>query len=513
MSIEITNKAEVFGVIVSAVNKGIGLIQDTYGPAGNKVLISKVLYKTPADDGVQIARDLELENENENAVWNLVKETAIKTNDRVGDGTTGALIIVKAILNEADRLSKRDGRKIEKELKIALVEATEAIMEQSKPVSTKEELLAVARISFDNSEISEIIADAWHQVGSNGMVTIDKSPTLETTSELSEGVQIGTGYLSQYMVNNPERMECIMENVHILLTDYRITEVNDIVPIMKLMVAAGKQNLVIISENLEGKALQTLVLNEPWVMNPQTGKTGTFASVAVNAPSQDRKNFLEDLATLTGATMFSTETGSDLKDAKIEDLGKAKKFIAKAGESVVIEPQGDKKAVKEAATALEKAIENEPKESTMKRLKTRLAVFTNKVAVIRVGAPTENEYKALKYKVEDSVNAVRSAFKGGVVAGGGACLASIKTSSKLLNEALKKPHQQLCENVGVLEAEYKPGEAFNVVTGKTGSFMKVGVLDPADVLVAGIESAVSISSLLLTMSGLIVEPPAKPRQE
>lgn len=503
-----------FDTIKSAVDKAVDLVKPTYGPAGNKVIISKVTHGFVLDDGVQIMRDLELPDPAENAVLKVIRETAIRTNDRVGDGTTGAMIIVQSTIGQVSTMRRRDGHKIERELRQGAIDAADQLRKSAKPVKTLEELKKVARVSFDNEEVSTLIAETWHAVGPDGIVTVDTGPTMKTTAELAEGIKLDNGYISPIMVNNPERMEAVVEKPYILITDYRLTEANDVLPIMNLLAAAGKNRLLVIAENIEQHALATLIINNPHVMNPQTGKPGVLHSVAVVAPSGDNRTVqLEDIALLTGGRVFSSSKGDKLQDAKIEDLGHADRVISRRDGTVIIGPKGKAASVKKAIADLKVAIGATDVEREKKGLEKRLAFFANKVAVIRVGAPTENEQRALKYKVDDAVNAVRSAYRGGVVCGGGGALARLNTSSPILNAALKAPHKQLMDNMGLEVQDLKDGEAMNVVTGKVGKFLEVGVIDPVDVLVAAVESAVSIVSLLVTTSGMIVEKPQKIRQE
>lgn len=502
---------KTFETIHTAVNKMVDMIRPTFGPASKKVIIDKMPYRMVVDDGVQIARDFELTDPAENAVVKIVRETAIRTNDRVGDGTTGALIMLQSIINEVARKGKFEGRKIELELKKALQDVRDYIDEHKVGITTKEDLKKVALVSFDDEEVAEMIADAYFKVGKDGVVTLEKSETMKTTLELTNGVQMKSGYVSPYMVNKQERMENVLEKAHILITDYRLTESDDIVPIMELMVQNKKRNLVVIAENIEQRALATMVINLPHVMNPHTQKPGTFPSVAIALPKvEDRKTFIEDIALLTGAKVFSTEKGDKLEEAKLEDLGQAAKVICRGDESIIVEPEGDKAAISTAVSQLQMAIDAEADQKKKEKLRKRYGMLTNSIAVMKVGAPTENEQKALKYKAEDAVNAVEAAYRGGVVRGSGIALSHIKTSSPLLNAALKMPARQLFQNMELNDddeylAAFGEDEALNVVTGKVGKFMDVGVVDPAEVLYAGVESAVSIASLLLTSTGMLVE--------
>lgn len=509
--ITIVPKDKSFQTIISAVDKMVDVIRPTFGPASNKVIIDSPLYYNPlvVDDGVQIARDFKLEDSVENAIVKVVRETAIRTNDRVGDGTTSSLLILQAILHELKRKGRFEGHKVVKQLKKGAEEAKQLLTSSAKEIKTKAELKKAAMVSYDNEEIADILSDLYSKLGKEATITIEKSQTMNTQVEMSEGVKIDRGYISPYMINNPERMECEINKPYILITDYRITENSDIMPIIEKMAKDKKFGLVVICENIEQQALATLVINEPWIMNPQTGKPGVFPSVAINLPTvDDKKVFLEDLALLTGAKVFSQEKGTKLQDCNIEDLGRAEKFICRKDESVIVGPKGEKKNIKFAVEKLRKLFEQAKGDSAKRKVRDRLSMFTNSLAVIRVGAPTDNEQKALKYKVEDAVNAVHVAYKHGVVCGGGMSLARLKTSSSLLNAALKYPARQLYENMGYDDVEELADDHVrNMVTGQVGKYMDVGVFDPVKVLIAQIESAVSIASILLTSSGMIVEVP------
>lgn len=495
----------VFEIIKSAVDKTVNLIRPTFGPASNKVIIAKVTHGMVVDDGVQIARDLELEDPVEHAIMKVVRETAIKTNDRVGDGTTGALIMLQAIIEEIAKLPHPDGRKIEKELKAGFEECKTQLFKMAKPIKTKEELLKVALVSFDNEKIAKLIADAWYELGVEGVLTVDRSGTMESFTELTEGIKIDTGYLSPYMITNPARMEAVVEKPYILLTDYRLTEVNDVINIMNQLVAKQILNLVIIADNIEQNALATLIVNK---------MQGKFNTIAINAPKADTINMLEDMGIMTGGKVFSQKKGDKIDQATIADLGRAERFIARRTESVIIGGRGKKSEIAKAIADLNIAINFETNAGTKRNLQQRLTKLTNKVGVIKIGAPTENEVNALRYKTEDCINATHAAFKGGVVAGGGIALAHLKSSSELLNAALQAPFRQLKLNCGVdKHRTLTKDEAINVVTGEIGGWQKVGVMDPVDVLIAQLESAISIASLLVTTSGLIVEAPKHLKQE
>jgi chaperonin GroEL len=492
------SQENTFTTIKTAVDRMVDFIKPTYGPASNKVIISKQVTRGVFDDGVQIARDFELEDPAQNAIVNLIREVAVSTNDRVGDGTTSSLIMLQAIINEVFGSTEFNGRQIELQLKKGLAEVKEQLTALARPISTKEELKKVARISFDNEPIAEMVSDLYHKLGKDAVITIYKSQTMDTTVEMSDGITMDRGYISPYMINNPERMESVLEKPYILITDYRLTEASDIIPVMNAMAKENHRNLVIICENMEQSALATAVVN---ILQ------GKFFILAINAPAMgDRKVTLEDIALMTGGKFFSEAKGDKLQDATVADLGRADRFICRRDESIIVGPWGDKDAIAEAVNALKHALENEPVESRKKDIAKRLGWLTSTLAVIKVGAATDNEQKTLRYKVEDCVNAVKSAYKHGVVRGAGLALANLKTSSDILNGALKYPAQQLLANVGETTPELESDDqALNVVTGEIGNFMDVGVVDPVDVLIAGVESAVSIASMLVTATGIIVE--------
>lgn len=508
----ITSK-DPFPIVKRTLDKIVDIVAPTYGPAANKVIIKKATHRLVVDDGVQIMRDLEFADPNEHAVLEVVREVAVKTNDLAGDGTTGATIVAHGIVDAAAKLRRRDGHKIERDLKVAVAEAKEQLRAEAKPIKTLEDLTKVARVSYNNEEVAKVIAETWHKVGKDGVVTVDTGNITKVTSELSEGIKLEHGYISPFMVTNPERMEAVIEKPYILITDYRLMESDDLIPVMNKLAKEAKSGLVVIAENVEDKALATLIINEPHVVNPHTRQLGKMLSVAVVADGgDDRVNKLADIAMLTGATFFSKDGGHNIKNAEIKDLGRADRFVAKQTGAVIVGPKGKAADIKKAVADLVATLNLTDKPKEKERLERRIAFFSNKIAVIKVGAATDNEQKALKYKVEDAVNAVRSAFRGGVVCGSGLSLTRLNTSSELLNEALKAPNRRLMDNMGIdLPRPLEKGEAYNVVTGEIGKWLEVGVIDPVDVLIAGIESAASIASLLLTTSGMVVEKPQKIR--
>ena len=298
MATEITLVGEqTFKVIKSATDKLVDFVKATFGPAGSKVIISKQLYSMEVDDGVQAARDFELSDPAENAIVKIIRKAAISTNDRVGDSTTGSLIVLQAIINEVSRKSRIEGWRIERELKKAVIEAKSQLLKMARQIKTQDELRKGERISFSDEQIADMIADAYFKIGRDGVITIDKSPTMNTTIEMTNGTKIETGYISPYFINNPERMEGVIEKPYILITDYRLTENTDILPIMEKVSVLRDKNLVVIAENVEQNAMATLIINQPHVMNPETRKLGSFPSVAIALPKvEDRTTLLEDLA-------------------------------------------------------------------------------------------------------------------------------------------------------------------------------------------------------------------------
>lgn len=448
----------VFEVILSAVDKLVSLVKPTYGPSGNKVIIGKGYGVSVLDDGVQIAKDLELEDEAENYVLKIIREVAVKTNERVGDGTTSSLILLQAILKEAakSKLSKRD---IVDELNKGLVEAIEQIRDKSKDIKTKADLEKVARISFNNAEVAKLLSEIIFEIGEDGLIDVVSSQGASVESEIVAGFKLDNGYVSPYMANDGGK--CVIEDAVILVTEQSFHHNQQIVPVMEMVLKDGKSNLVIFCKDFTGEALSTSIINK---------LKGGFRTLAIKTQS------LEDIALLTGASVV-------LLDNKITDtdFGYAKKVVSQIEDTVIIGGKGDKEEIASTIEELKKVESNA----------RRVANLTSSVAVIKVGAKTESEAKALQFKVEDAANAVKVAYKGGVVAGAGVALAGVKTSSDMLNHALKYPKLQLEENMGEFS-------------------MTEDIIDPTEVVIAGVESAVSIACLLLKTTGIIYDVPKKP---
>jgi chaperonin GroEL len=467
---KIVEEKQVFGTIMNTVNKLVDLVKPTFGHQSNKVIIGKGFYVSALDDGVQIAKDLELEDEAENYVLKMIREVAVRTNDRVGDGTTSSLIILQALMKEIEKGGKVDGRKITEELKQGLLEAVSQLKKQARKIKSKEDLEKVARISFDNADIAKLLAEIVHKIGADGLIDVETSQGFDIESEMMGGFKMIGGYVSPYMIT--EKEEALLEDPYILVANMEFVNENELLPIIQKILDVGRNSLVIFCKGIEGGALNLLVINK---------LQGKFKSLAVKTVSN---NDFEDIALLTGATLFSPEKGKPVME--IKDLGRAKKVISKRDTTVIMGGKSDKKVFDTRVKELKDKIENAKDNTTREQTKYKLARLTNSVAVIKVGADTENEAKALRYKVEDASNAVKVAFKDGVVKGAGIALAQLKTSSPLLNKALRYPNLQLEENTGGIE-------------------YNDSIIDPVAVLIAGLESAVSIACLLSSVKGIIVE--------
>lgn len=457
---KIVPKNKTQDVIMSVVDTLCELVKPTYGPSENKVIIGKGFGASALDDGVQIAKDLELEDEAENYVLKLIREVAVKTNERVGDGTTSSLIILQAILKEA-KTSGLDSGQVVIELKKGMEEAVAQLKAQSRPIKTQEDLEKVALVSFNNPEIAKLLAELIFKVGENGLIDVQSSQGAVIESEIVGGFQIESGLISPHLANENEK--CVIEDALILVTDKSFHTATEIVPVMEKVLASGKSNLVIFCKDFTGEALTVSIINKI---------KGSFRLCAVRVGDVDAS----DIALLTGSNLVLLESKIELTD-----FGYAKKVVSKLENTVIVDGGGKKEEVDQAVEELKKDKENE----------RRVARLTNSVAVIKVGAKTGSEAKALLFKVEDASNAVKVAFKGGVVKGGGETLCSLKTSSEILNSALKYPKKQLDENIwGKLE-------------------ITDDIIDPTEVLIAGIECAVSIACLLISVKGIIYDTKTK----
>lgn len=464
-------------LVFNATDKLVDFVKTTYGPAQNKIIIQHGRFQETIDDGVTTAKEFELEDEFENAVANLIKEVAIKTNNRVGDGTTSSLIILQALMKELKQ-DKRPAREVIKELQKGFEDFKEQITKLARQIQTEEDLAQVAYISFNNRKIAEVIAKIFFELGPEGIVTIEESRSMETTYNIVKGLQFPRGFISSYFINVPDRAETVIENPYILVTDQEIYDVQNLIPILDKALKAGRQ-VLILADDVRGEALGSLVI---------TFLKKGYLCPAVKAPyySNDKYEFLMDVAELTGANFMVAHMNKELKDLELEDLGSAERVVLTKDSTTIIGGKG--KNLEEYTAKMRAIIESLESELKRDKVKERLAKLTSGVAVIKVGGATENEMKSLRYKVEDAVNATRVAFKSGVVSGAGTTLSSIATSSPTLNAALKIPHAVLLDNLEVSELEV--GE---------------DIVDPVEVLVAGVESAISIASLLINTKGILVD--------
>ena len=508
------------------LKKGIDTLANavatTMGPKGRNVAIAKS-FGTPTltHDGVTVAKEIELKDPYENMGAQMVAEAASKTNDVAGDGTTTATVLAQAIISEGLKLTAAGSNPMI--LRRGLEQASKAVVKYIKdklttPIKTKEEKARVATISSQYDEIGKLIADALEKVGNKGVVTVEEGQGLVTTVEVKEGMVIDRGWISAYFVNDPEKMEAIITDAHILITDKKISSMQEILPMLENLMKISK-NFVIVADDVEGEALATLVVNK---------LRGTFNAVAVKAPGfgDRRKEMLQDLAVLTGANFISEDLGRKLDSVKIEDLGRVGKVIVSKEETIFVDGAGDKKAIKDRIANLEKEIKNTTSEYDREKLEERLAKLAGGVAVVYVGAATETELKEKKYRVEDAVNATKAAIEEGVVPGGGITL--IKASkaidnlklneeetvgAKILQRALEIPFRKILQNAGVDAGYYledirssKSNRGFDVMKMQVvDNMVEAGIIDPAKVTTSAVENAVSVSINILTTEALVAE--------
>ena len=506
------------------VNKLADVVKVTLGPRGRNVVLDKKFgAPTITNDGVSIAREIELEDPYENMGAQLVKEVATKTNDVAGDGTTTATVLAQALVREGLRnvAAGSNPMGLKKGIEAAVAAVVASIKEQAKEIGGKEEIAQVAAISAADPSIGEVIADAIDRVGKDGVVTVEESNTFGTELEFTEGMQFDKGYLSPYFVSDPERQEAVLEDPYILLHQSKISSIKDLLPTLERVVQAGKP-LLIISEDVEGEALATLVVNKI---------RGTFASVAVKAPGfgERRKAMLQDMAVLTGATVISEEVGLKLDNITLDLLGRARKVIISKDNTTIIEGAGSSDDVAGRVAQIRREIEDTDSDWDREKLQERLAKLAGGVAVIKVGAATEVELKEKKHRIEDALSATRAAIEEGVVAGGGTALLRARTAVEAIIETLEgdekvgativarsldAPARLIASNAGfegaviVGRVATETGSfGFNAATGEFEDLVKAGVIDPAKVTRAALQNAASIAGLLLTTEALIADKP------
>jgi chaperonin GroEL len=509
------------------LERGINALSDTVkitlGPKGRNVVLDKK-FGTPqiVNDGVTIAKDIELEDPFENMGAQLVKEVASKTNDVAGDGTTTATVLAQAIVNEGMKNVAAGANPIilGRGIKKAVDAAVESLKKQSSPIKNKEAIAQVAAISADSEEIGRLISDAMEKVGNDGVITVEESKSLATELDIVEGMQFDRGYVSAYMVTDTEKMEAVLEEPYILITDKKISNIQDILPVLEQIVQTGKP-LLIIAEDVEGEAMATLVVNK---------LRGTFTCVAVKAPGfgDRRKEMLQDIAVLTGGTVISEEVGLDLKETTLDQLGTARTVTVDKENTTIVEGGGDSVNIKNRIAAIKAQIEETTSDYDREKLQERLAKLSGGVAVIKVGAATETELKEKKLRIEDALNATRAAIEEGIIPGGGIALIKTidaldaieangdeKTGINIVKRALEAPLRQIAENAGLegsvivqnVKSNSAPYYGFDALRGEYGNMVEKGIIDPTKVTRSALQNAASIASMVLTTESLVTDIP------
>lgn len=524
MSKEIKFGAEARSALEKGVNQLADTVKVTLGPKGRNVVLDKK-YGAPliTNDGVTIAKEIELEDAFENMGAQLVKEVATKTNDAAGDGTTTATVLAQAMIQEGSKNIAAGANAIilRKGMKKATEAAVEAIKAMSIPVSSKEHIAQVASISAGDEEVGHMVADAMEKVSNDGVITVEESKTMNTELDLVEGMQFDRGYLSSYMATDMDKMEANLENPYILITDKKISNIQEILPLLEQIVQSGAR-LLIIADDVEGEALATLVVNK---------LRGTFNCVAVKAPGfgDRRKAMLEDIAILTGGTVISEEVGLDLKEATIDMLGQAKSVKVQKENTVIVDGAGDKAEIAARVEQIKKQIEETTSDFDREKLQERLAKMAGGVAVVKVGAATETEMKENKLRMEDALAATRAAVEEGIVCGGGsayihaidetkALAATLsgdeKTGAMIIAKALEAPLRQIVTNAGLEGSvvvnkllESKKGIGFNALTEQYVDMVEDGIIDPVKVTRSALQNATSVASTLLTTESAVADKP------
>lgn len=506
----------------AGVDKLADTVKTTIGPKGRNVVIEQS-YGAPTitNDGVTIAKAVELEDHFEDMGAKLVAEVASKTNDIAGDGTTTATVLAQAIINEGMKNVTAGANPVgvRRGIELATEAAVKSLHEMSKTVSTKEEITQIASISAANPEVGKLIAEAMEKVGNDGVITIEESKGIETTLDVVEGMQFDRGYMSQYMVTDNDKMEASLDNPYILITDKKIGNIQEILPLLQSVVEQGRA-LSIIADDITGEALPTLVLNK---------MRGTFNVVAVKAPGfgDRRKAQLEDIAILTGGTVITDDLGLSLKDTTVDQLGQAAKVTVTKDNTTIVEGNGNSATISERVETIKGQIAETTSDFDREKLQERLAKLAGGVAVVNVGAATETELKERKYRIEDALNATRAAVEEGFVSGGGTALVNaipavaalsedgdVQTGINIVKRALEEPVRQIAENAGVegsvivnqLKNE-KVGIGYNAATGEWADMIKAGIVDPTKVTRSALQNAASVSALLLTTEAVIAEQP------
>ena len=522
MAKEIKYGAEARRALEEGVNKLADTVRVTIGPKGRNVVLDKS-FGAPliTNDGVTIAKEIELEDRFENMGAQLIKEVASKTNDVAGDGTTTATVLAQAMVHEGMKNLEAGANPIilRKGMKKATDVAVEAIAKMSSKVKDKDQIAKVAAISAGDAEVGQMVADAMEKVSNDGVITIEESKTMKTELDLVEGMQFDRGYVSAYMATDMDKMEANLDDPYILITDKKISNIQEILPLLEQIVQAGAR-LLIIAEDIEGEALTTLIVNK---------LRGTFNVVAVKAPGYGdrRKEMLKDIATLTGGQVISEELGMELKDTTMDQLGRAKSVKVQKENTVIVDGMGDKNAIADRVAQIKAQIEETTSDFDREKLQERLAKLAGGVAVIRVGAATETEMKEAKLRMEDALNATRAAVEEGIISGGGSAYIHAskavtkaieelegdeKTGAKVVLKALESPLFHISANAGLEGAviinkvrESEVGTGFDALTEQYVDMVENGILDPAKVTRSALQNATSVASTLLTTESVVAD--------
>ena len=522
MAKEIKYGAEARRALEEGVNKLADTVRVTIGPKGRNVVLDKS-FGAPliTNDGVTIAKEIELEDRFENMGAQLIKEVASKTNDVAGDGTTTATVLAQAMVHEGMKNLEAGANPIilRKGMKKATDVAVEAIAKMSSKVKDKDQIAKVAAISAGDAEVGQMVADAMEKVSNDGVITIEESKTMKTELDLVEGMQFDRGYVSAYMATDMDKMEANLDDPYILITDKKISNIQEILPLLEQIVQAGAR-LLIIAEDIEGEALTTLIVNK---------LRGTFNVVAVKAPGYGdrRKEMLKDIATLTGGQVISEELGMELKDTTMDQLGRAKSVKVQKENTVIVDGMGDKNAIADRVAQIKAQIEETTSDFDREKLQERLAKLAGGVAVIRVGAATETEMKEAKLRMEDALNATRAAVEEGIISGGGSAYIHAskavakaieelegdeKTGAKVVLKALEAPLFHISANAGLEGAviinkvrESEVGTGFDALTEQYVDMVENGILDPAKVTRSALQNATSVASTLLTTESVVAD--------
>ena len=530
MAKEIKYGAEARAALEAGVNQLADTVRVTLGPKGRNVVLDKS-FGAPliTNDGVTIAKEIELEDAFENMGAQLVKEVATKTNDVAGDGTTTATVLAQAIVSEGIKnvTAGANPMVLRKGIQKATETAVEAIEKNAKKVSGTKDIARVAAVSSASEQIGNLIADAMEKVTSDGVITVEESKTAETYSEVVEGMMFDRGYITPYMVTDTDKMVAVIDDAYILITDKKISNIQEILPLLEQIVQSGKK-LVIIAEDIEGEALTTLILNK---------LRGTFTCVGVKAPGfgDRRKEMLTDIATLTGGQVISSELGLELKDTTVDQLGRARQVKIDKENTIIVDGAGDSEAIKSRVSQIRSQIETTTSDFDREKLQERLAKLAGGVAVIKVGAATEVEMKEQKMRIEDALAATKAAVEEGIVAGGGTALIDAipavkayvdsvdgdeKTGAAIVLKALEEPVRQIAANAGLegsiiiehLKAKNTVGYGYNALTDTYGDMIDEGIVDPTKVTRSALQNASSVASTVLTTESLVadIKEPAAP---